>query len=178
MAFALFFGYTGFYRLPMVTMYSIVFLIPLLITIGSVFFLSEVVRWKRFTAILIGFIGAIISINPFGAEYDNYIFLALFCPIFASASYLIVRKYGLKENLFSFLIYGKILMLVFTGVFALFIFKPVSLDHLMLNGAAGVNEGNCNNFCSKCSKTFTGAIFGSFLCTNIWWNFGGLFYFL
>ena len=106
-------------------------------------------RWydgKGFTAILIGFIGAIISINPFGTEYNNYIFLALFCPIFASASYLIVRKYGLKENLFSFLIYGKILMLVFTGVFALFIFKPVSLDHLMLNGAAGFNEGSCNNF--------------------------------
>ena len=99
MALALFFGYTGFYRLPMVTMYSIVFLIPLMITIGSVFFLGEVVRWKRFTAILIGFIGAIISINPFGTEYDNYIFLALFCPIFASASYLIVRKYGYKENL-------------------------------------------------------------------------------
>ena len=138
MALALFFGYTGFYRLPMVTMYSIVFLIPLMITIGSVFFLGEVVRWKRFTAILIGFIGAIISINPFGTEYDNYIFLALFCPIFASASYLIVRKYGFKENLFSFLIYGKILMLVLTGVFALFIFKPVSLDHLMLNGAAGL----------------------------------------
>ena len=94
MALALFFGYTGFYRLPMVTMYSIVFLIPLMITIGSVFFLGEVVRWKRFTAILIGFIGAIISINPFGTEYDNYIFFALFCPIFASASYLIVRKYG------------------------------------------------------------------------------------
>jgi len=134
MALALFFGYTGFYRLPMVTMYSIVFLIPLLITIGSVLFLGEVVRWKRFTAILIGFIGAIISINPFGTEYDNYIFLALFCPIFASASYLIVRKYGVKENLFSFLIYGKALMIIFTGIFALYIFKPVSLDHLMLNG--------------------------------------------
>ena len=40
MALALFFGYTGFYRLPMVTMYSIVFLIPLMITIGSVFFLK------------------------------------------------------------------------------------------------------------------------------------------
>ena len=178
MALALFFGYTGFYRLPMVTMYSIVFLIPLMITIGSVFFLGEVVRWKRFTAILIGFIGAIISINPFGTEYNNYIFLALFCPIFASASYLIVRKYGLKENLFSFLIYGKILMLIFTGVFALFIFKPVSLDHLMLNGAAGLMRGSCNNFCSKCSKTFTRSYFWlNSLCTNIWWGFGGLFFF-
>ena len=171
MALALFFGYTGFYRLPMVTMYSIVFLIPLMITIGSVFFLGEVVRWKRFTAILIGFIGAIISINPFGTEYNNYIFLALFCPIFASASYLIVRKYGLKENLFSFLIYGKILMLVFTGVFALFIFKPVSLDHLMLNGAAGLMRGVATIFVVNAARHLPGAIFGSVLYVQI---FGGV----
>ena len=171
MALALFFGYTGFYRLPMVTMYSIVFLIPLMITIGSVFFLGEVVRWKRFTAILIGFIGAIISINPFGTEYDNYIFLALFCPIFASASYLIVRKYGVKENLFSFLIYGKILMLVFTGVFALFIFKPVSLDHLMLNGAAGLMRGIATIFVVNAARHLPGAIFGSILYVQI---FGGV----
>ena len=171
MALALFFGYTGFYRLPMVTMYSIVFLIPLMITIGSVFFLGEVVRWKRFTAILIGFIGAIISINPFGTEYDNYIFLALFCPIFASASYLIVRKYGLKENLFSFLIYGKILMLVLTGVFALFIFKPVSLDHLMLNGAAGLMRGIATIFVVNAARHLPGAIFGSILYVQI---FGGV----
>jgi len=171
MALALFFGYTGFYRLPMVTMYSIVFLIPLMITIGSVFFLGEVVRWKRFTAILIGFIGAIISINPFGTEYDNYIFLALFCPIFASASYLIVRKYGLKENLFSFLIYGKVLMLVFTGVFALFIFKPVSLDHLMLNGAAGLMRGIATIFVVNAARHLPGAIFGSILYVQI---FGGV----
>ena len=171
MALALFFGYTGFYRLPMVTMYSIVFLIPLMITIGSVFFLGEVVRWKRFTAILIGFIGAIISINPFGTEYDNYIFLALFCPIFASASYLIVRKYGFKENLFSFLIYGKILMLVLTGVFALFIFKPVSLDHLMLNGAAGLMRGIATIFVVNAARHLPGAIFGSILYVQI---FGGV----
>ena len=102
----------------MVTMYSIVFLIPLLITIGSVLFLGEVVRWKRFTAIVIGFIGTLISINPFGAEINSYVFIALLCPIFASASYLIVRKYGYEESLFSFLIFGKIFMILFSGIFA------------------------------------------------------------
>ena len=171
MALALFFGYTGFYRLPMVTMYSIVFLIPLLITIGSVLFLGEVVRWKRFTAVIVGFIGAIISINPFGTVYDNYILLALFCPIFASASYLIVRKYGFKENLFSFLVFGKILMLIFTGIFALYIFKPVSLDHLMLNGAAGLMRGIATIFVVNAARHLPGAIFGSILYVQI---FGGV----
>ena len=81
MVLAVFFAYTGFYLLPMVTMYSIVFLIPLLITIGSVLFLGEVVRWKRFTAIAIGFIGTLISINPFGAEINSYVFV-VYCAQF------------------------------------------------------------------------------------------------
>ena len=70
MALAVFFAYTGFYLMPMVTMYSIVFLTPLIITIGSVLFLNEVVRWKRFTAIIFGLVGAptnpkIIAVNLF-----------------------------------------------------------------------------------------------------------------
>ena len=94
-------------------MYSIVFLIPLFITIGSVLFLGERVRWKRFTAIIAGFLGAIISIDPFTAEVNEYVFIALLAPVLAAASYLIVRKYGHQETLYSFLIYGKLLMILF-----------------------------------------------------------------
>jgi len=161
MALAIFFCITGFYHLPMVTMYSIVFLIPLLITIGSVLFLGEVVRWKRFTAIILGFIGTIISVNPFGAELNNYVFLALGTPIFASTSYLIVRKYGGKENLFSFLVYGKILMIIFTGIVAVFYFKPLSLNDLMLNGCAGFMRGVAMIFVINAARHLPGAIFGS-----------------
>ena len=71
-------------------------------------------------------------------------------------------------------------MLVFTGVFALFVFKPVSLDHLMLNGAAGLMRGIATIFVVNAARHLP---FGSYfwlssLCANIWWSFSGLFYFL
>ena len=172
MVLAVFFAYTGFYLLPMVTMYSIVFLIPLLITIGSVLFLGEVVRWKRFTAIVIGFIGTLISINPFGAEINSYIFIALLCPFFASASYLIVRKYGYEESLFSFLIFGKIFMILFSGIFVFFVFKEMTFNDLVLNAISGISRGTAMIFVINAARHLPGAIFGSILYTQI---FAGVF---
>ena len=172
MVLAVFFAYTGFYLLPMVTMYSIVFLIPLLITIGSVLFLGEVVRWKRFTAIVIGFIGTLISINPFGAEINSYVFVALLCPIFASASYLIVRKYGYEESLFSFLIFGKIFMILFSGIFVFFVFKEMTFNDLVLNAISGISRGTAMIFVINAARHLPGAIFGSILYTQI---FAGVF---
>ena len=148
-------------------MYSIVFLIPLLITIGSVLFLGEVVRWKRFTAIVIGFIGTLISINPFGAEINSYVFVALLCPIFASASYLIVRKYGYEESLFSFLIFGKIFMILFSGIFVFFVFKEMTFNDLVLNAISGISRGTAMIFVINAARHLPGAIFGSILYTQI-----------
>ncbi len=167
MALAVFFAYTGFYLMPMVTMYSIVFLTPLLITIGSVFFLNEVVRWKRFTAIIFGLIGTLISINPFSTSIDPYVFIALLCPVCAAASYLIVRKYGYQESIFSFIIYGKLLMILFSGIFVVFSFKTMNFNDLVLNGISGIFRGTAMILVINAARHLPGAIFGSIIYIQI-----------
>ena len=171
MALAVFFAYTGFYLMPMVTMYSIVFLTPLLITIGSVFFLNEVVRWKRFTAVVLGLIGALISINPFSTSIDPYVFIALLCPVCAAASYLIVRKYGYQESIFSFIIYGKLLMILFSGIFVIFSFKTMNFNDLVLNAISGIFRGTAMILVINAARHLPGAIFGSIIYIQI---FGGV----
>ena len=171
MALAVFFAYTGFYLMPMVTMYSIVFLTPLLITIGSVFFLNEVVRWKRFTAVILGLIGTLISINPFSTSIDPYVFIALLCPVCAAASYLIVRKYGYQESIFSFIIYGKLLMILFSGIFVVFSFKTMNFNDLVLNAISGIFRGTAMILVINAARHLPGAIFGSIIYIQI---FGGV----
>ena len=171
MALAVFFAYTGFYLMPMVTMYSIVFLTPLLITIGSVFFLNEVVRWKRFTAVILGLIGTLISINPFSTSIDPYVFIALLCPVCAAASYLIVRKYGYQESIFSFIIYGKLLMILFSGIFVIFSFKTMNFNDLVLNAISGIFRGTAMILVINAARHLPGAIFGSIIYIQI---FGGV----
>ena len=167
MALAVFFAYTGFYLMPMVTMYSIVFLTPLLITVGSVFFLNEVVRWKRFTAVILGLIGTLISINPFSTSIDPYVFIALLCPVCAAASYLIVRKYGYQESIFSFIIYGKLLMILFSGIFVIFSFKTMNFNDLVLNGISGIFRGTAMILVINAARHLPGAIFGSIIYIQI-----------
>ena len=167
MALAVFFAYTGFYLMPMVTMYSIVFLTPLLITVGSVFFLNEVVRWKRFTAVILGLIGTLISINPFSTSIDPYVFIALLCPVCAAASYLIVRKYGYQESIFSFIIYGKLLMILFSGIFVVFSFKTMNFNDLVLNGISGIFRGTAMILVINAARHLPGAIFGSIIYIQI-----------
>ena len=167
MALAVFFAYTGFYLMPMVTMYSIVFLTPLLITVGSVFFLNEVVRWKRFTAVILGLIGTLISINPFSTNIDPYVFIALLCPVCAAASYLIVRKYGYQESIFSFIIYGKLLMILFSGIFVIFSFKTMNFNDLVLNGISGIFRGTAMILVINAARHLPGAIFGSIIYIQI-----------
>jgi len=167
MCLGIFCVYTGFYKLPMATMYSIIFLLPLFLTIGSVLFLGETVRWKRFSAVFVGFIGALISINPFNAEINNYVLIALLGPFFAAASYLIVRKYGYQENLFSFLIYGKSLMIIFTSIFVILSFKSMPLNDLLLNAISGFIRGLAMIFVINAARHLPGAIFGSILYVQI-----------
>ena len=100
-----------------------------------------------------------------------YALLALCCPIAASASYLIVRKYGYKENIFSFLVYGKILKIIYTGIVAVFYFKPLHLDDLLLNASAGLMRGIAMIFVINAARHLPGAIFGSITYVQI---FGGV----
>jgi drug/metabolite transporter (DMT)-like permease len=154
------FIYSTFY-LPLTTLYSIIFTIPLLITIGGAVFLNEKVSWRRYTATIVGFIGAIIAIDPFNSEFSKISLIAIFMPFFPAISYLIVRKYGHQESLFSFLIYGKLFMILFSSVIAFNFYKPMPIDDLMINFGAGVLRGVAIIFVINSARHLPPSIFAS-----------------
>lgn len=56
--------FTGLAYLPIANAISIFFIEPLVVTLLSALFLKEAVGWRRISAILIGFVGAMIVIRP------------------------------------------------------------------------------------------------------------------
>jgi drug/metabolite transporter (DMT)-like permease len=70
------FIYSTFY-LPLTTLYAIIFTVPLLITIGAVIFLNEKVSWRRYLATIIGFIGALVAIDPFSADLSGILWVLM-----------------------------------------------------------------------------------------------------
>ena len=132
---------TSLYHLSLVIIYSVAFTAPLLLTIGANLFLGEKVGWRRYTAIIIGFLGVIISLDPFNEALSKYIYLAFLAPLLVSISWLIVKKYGQTENVYSFLIYGKFFLLIFSGIFLITNFVPMNLNDFILNFTSGIIRG-------------------------------------
>jgi drug/metabolite transporter (DMT)-like permease len=112
-----------------------------MLTIGANLFLGEKVGWRRYTAIIVGFLGVVISLDPFNEPFNKYIYLTFLAPLLVSISWLIVRKYGQTENVYSFLIYGKIFLLIFSGFFLFNNFISMNLNDFIVNFTSGILRG-------------------------------------
>ncbi len=51
---------------------------PLVVTLGAVFLLKERVQWRRWSAIIVGFVGVLIIIRPGGSDFDQASIWAVF----------------------------------------------------------------------------------------------------
>ncbi len=74
-----FYAYT---RMPLANVIAISFAAPLLVTALSVPFLGERVAWRRWSAILIGFGGVIVMVQPDAGMFDRVSVLALAATVF------------------------------------------------------------------------------------------------
>jgi len=77
----------GLRNLPLADVVSLTFGGPIFVTIASIIFLSEKVGVKRWSAVLVGFIGMLLIVQPAFVEL-NYYYLAplLFCIFFSGVA--------------------------------------------------------------------------------------------
>jgi len=172
---------TSLGHLTLVVIYSVAFTAPLILTIGANLFLGEKVGWRRYSAIIVGFIGVVISLDPLNEPLNEYVFLAFLAPFFVSIAWLIVRKYGEIENVYSFLIYGKLFLLIFSLFFLITNFNIMTLDDFILNFTSGIIRGIAVIFIINSARhlpsslfaptqyiqIFAGAILGFFIFGDI-----------
>ena len=80
---ALFF-FIGIALLPFANVYILLSMAPILLTAFSAIFLNEKVRWRRWSAVLLGFIGVVIVINPGKLESSYYFIFPIIAAILLS----------------------------------------------------------------------------------------------
>ena len=92
MATATFCFFVAVRYMPLADSIAIFFVEPMILTILSFLFLGEMVRLRRITAIVIGFVGAIIIIRP---QFSDVGLIALFPLITAAsfATYMLITRY-------------------------------------------------------------------------------------
>ncbi len=103
---ALFFGLR---ELPLADVVSLTFGGPIFVTVASIFFLSEKVGIKRWSAVLIGFIGMLLIVQPAFIDV-NYYYIApiIFCIFFACVA-ISVRSLSKTEPNYTIAFYFTLL---------------------------------------------------------------------
>lgn len=94
----------AFTELPMAEAFALLFLLPSFVTILSVVFLKEDVRWQRWTAVILGFVGVLIVLRPGFRELSIGHLCAAIGGLAGAISIVINRALGSKEKRIS--LYG------------------------------------------------------------------------
>ena len=124
----------GLRELPLADVISLTFGGPIFVTVASIFFLSEKVGLKRWSAVIIGFIGMLLIVQPAFIEI-NYYYISpiIFCIFFACVA-ISVRSLSKTEPNYTIAFYFTFLCTVL-GLGSLFFVEwimPSAIDALIL----------------------------------------------
>lgn len=97
-----FLAYTAYYMglaaLPMATTVALFFTAPLFITILSVLILHEKVALPRWMAVLVGFVGVVLMMQPEAGSFDAVALLPIFCGLAYAGLMIFARIMGNRES--------------------------------------------------------------------------------
>jgi drug/metabolite transporter (DMT)-like permease len=100
-----FFGFSSFYIsltvMPLATATALFFVSPFLITIFANFFLKEEIGPRRWAAVIIGFFGVYIILNPDFSNFDYLSLTPIFCAFCYSLSMIIIKKTSDKDSVYT-----------------------------------------------------------------------------
>ena len=100
-----FFGFSSFYIsltvLPLGFATTLFFVTPFLITIFAHFFLKEEIGPRRWSAVIVGFIGVYITLDPDFSNFNYLSLLPIFCAFCYSSSMIIIKKTSKKDSVYT-----------------------------------------------------------------------------
>jgi len=116
-----FFGFSSFYIaltvMPLATATALFFISPFLITIFAKFILKDQIGPRRWIAVIVGFIGVYIILNPNFDDFDYFSLTPILCAFCYSLSMIIIKKTSEKDNvyqqMFQFYIGAMIISIIF-----------------------------------------------------------------
>jgi len=94
----------AFTLLPMAEVFALIFMMPIFVTILSVFLLKEHVGWRRWSAVVIGFAGVLVVLRPGFRALGLGHAAALTCGLSGAVSMVALRMAGPHEKRIS--LYG------------------------------------------------------------------------
>lgn len=92
------FNFAALHYLPITITTTIFFTGPIVVTIMSIPILGEKVGLRRLTAVIVGFFGILIVMQPWGAQWHPAMFLSIGAMTCASSYFILTRLLAGKES--------------------------------------------------------------------------------
>ncbi len=124
--------------IPLAELTAISFLGPLFGTLFAALFLGEIVRGRRWTALLFGFIGAMIMLRPGGTSFGLGQSLALFSALSAGIVGPLLKQMTAVDDADKIVFISTLLMTPFSLLPALFVWQWPTLELWPILAAMGV----------------------------------------
>ena len=152
----------GVLLLPLSVVYPVLFTSPLMLLVMSHFFLNDNINIVRVLAILTGFLGVVISAEPFGTNIVSilgvvFVFLGAFC---IAITHLITRKYNYLTSSYSAAFFSMVVSVVVFLFSINFHFEYMNLSDLLLSMLGGVFAGLGISAVIYGSRTLPSSVFG------------------
>jgi drug/metabolite transporter (DMT)-like permease len=138
-------------RIPLADMTALGFTGPIFIMIGAYFFFHEPMRWERWLATALGFVGVMVVVGPklsfgnlSGSGLYHLVMLAS-APVFA-ASFLVTKALTRYENAGTIVVWQSITVSIFSLPLALWHWQPLSIGQWAAFLLCGV-LGSAGHYC-------------------------------
>ena len=129
----MFAGFSALTLIPLAQATAISFTTPIFVTILAIFIFGEVIKFRRIAAILVGFIGMLIIVQPGVGMVSFGIILAFIGAFFHSINLLIVKKLTAHETANAIVVWMVIMLVPISFVPAIFVWEwPSALTWLYL----------------------------------------------
>jgi len=109
--------------IPVGKVTAIGFLAPIFGTVGATLFLGEIVRWRRWTATLVAFAGALLIIRPGMAETGPGVLLALGAALGMAIAGLMIKNLSGKDDPDKLVLIGLCLQTPVAAIPAFFVWE-------------------------------------------------------
>jgi drug/metabolite transporter (DMT)-like permease len=125
------FFFAGLILMPMANVYTLLMTAPFIVTLYSFFILKEKVGIRRWSAVIIGFIGVIIVIKPQNLEFGLLFILPIISAFFLTLRDVVTKEIVNKKNSLDITLVTSILVMIFSGVGALLLNTEVQLYNII-----------------------------------------------
>ena len=118
--------------MPMANVYTLLMTTPFMVTLYAVIFVKEKVGLRRWSAVIIGFLGVIIVINPQNLEFGFLFILPIIAAFFLTLRDAVTKDMVDKNNILSITLITSIFVMIFAIIGSLIFDVKFDLENIHL----------------------------------------------